>query len=236
MHEALIADHWPEVVSAVAARLDLNQTAHDRGAFRQARGVPDAASLLRLALAWGARAVAAGNGGMGGGRRCRSLERPSGACPATMADFSSGSMIVGPIRPLFCSAWLFGVKMSRAEKLPAGRCAGMRGRSGRRRMPEPWKRPIASCRRHRCRPSLTPPVKCSVFTVFAGKSNSPSNAGKASFTLAISPPSPPRLARAWIHAKPIAGLSIEDQTVEVLDSLPLCAPLRTGRALRSGAS
>ena len=54
MHKAILADDWPEVVSAIAAHLDLNQTAYDRGAFRQARGVPDAASLLRLALAWGA--------------------------------------------------------------------------------------------------------------------------------------------------------------------------------------
>lgn len=55
MHEALnVDDHWPEVVSAIAAHLDLDRTAYDRGAFRQARGVPDAGSLLRLALAWGA--------------------------------------------------------------------------------------------------------------------------------------------------------------------------------------
>lgn len=54
MHEALISDHWAEVLSAVAAHIDLNQTAYDRGAFRQARGVPDASTLLRLALAWGA--------------------------------------------------------------------------------------------------------------------------------------------------------------------------------------
>ena len=53
MQDSLSADRWPEVLSAIAAHIDLNQTANDRGAFRQARGVPDAASLLRLSLAWG---------------------------------------------------------------------------------------------------------------------------------------------------------------------------------------
>jgi len=53
MQASLSADRWPEVLSAIAAHIDLKQTANDRGAFRQARGVPYAASLLRLSLAWG---------------------------------------------------------------------------------------------------------------------------------------------------------------------------------------
>jgi hypothetical protein len=52
MQDSLSADRWPEVLSAIAAHIDLNQTAHERGAFRQARGVPDAATLLRLSMAW----------------------------------------------------------------------------------------------------------------------------------------------------------------------------------------
>ena len=54
MRDGFIKEQWPEVVSRLSAHLDLTQTAYADGAFRQARGVPDAPTLLRLALAWGA--------------------------------------------------------------------------------------------------------------------------------------------------------------------------------------
>jgi Transposase DDE domain len=54
MKTELIADRWPGLLSRVSNRIDLAGSAHRRGAFRQGRGVPDAETLLRLALAYGA--------------------------------------------------------------------------------------------------------------------------------------------------------------------------------------
>jgi hypothetical protein len=50
---AAILDGWPEVQAHLPADFDLEATARQRGAFVRARGVKDAASLLRLALAYG---------------------------------------------------------------------------------------------------------------------------------------------------------------------------------------
>jgi hypothetical protein len=49
-----ILDHWPEVSAHFPADFDLETTARLRGAFTRARGVKNAARLLRLALAYGA--------------------------------------------------------------------------------------------------------------------------------------------------------------------------------------
>ena len=48
-----ILDHWPEVSAHFPADFDLEATARSRGAFTRARGVGNAATLLRLALAYG---------------------------------------------------------------------------------------------------------------------------------------------------------------------------------------
>ena len=48
-----ILDHWPEVSARFPADFDVEATARLRGAFTRAREVKDAATLLRLALAYG---------------------------------------------------------------------------------------------------------------------------------------------------------------------------------------
>jgi hypothetical protein len=48
-----ILDHWPELSARLPASFDLAVTARSRGAFTRARGVKDAETLLRLALAYG---------------------------------------------------------------------------------------------------------------------------------------------------------------------------------------
>jgi hypothetical protein len=48
-----ILDHWPEVSAHLPAGFDLEATARLRGAFTRAREIKDAATLLRLALAYG---------------------------------------------------------------------------------------------------------------------------------------------------------------------------------------
>src|SRR5258707_5045155 len=48
-----ILDHWPEVSAQLPASFDLEATARLRGAFTRAREIKDAATLLRLALAYG---------------------------------------------------------------------------------------------------------------------------------------------------------------------------------------
>ena len=46
-------DHWPEVSAHFPADFDLEATARSRGAFKRAREIKNAATLLRLALAYG---------------------------------------------------------------------------------------------------------------------------------------------------------------------------------------
>lgn len=46
----VLGDGWRGVLTEISSRLDLAQTAMTSGAFRQGRGVPDAATLLRLCL------------------------------------------------------------------------------------------------------------------------------------------------------------------------------------------
>src|SRR5438876_396712 len=48
-----ILDHWPELSAHFPAGFDVEATARARGAFTRAREVKDAATLLRLALAYG---------------------------------------------------------------------------------------------------------------------------------------------------------------------------------------
>src|SRR5258707_1685145 len=48
-----ILDHWPEVSARLPAGFDVEATARARGAFTRAREIKDAATLLRLALAYG---------------------------------------------------------------------------------------------------------------------------------------------------------------------------------------
>jgi hypothetical protein len=48
-----ILDHWPEVSARFPASFDIEATARLRGAFTRAREIKDAATLLRLALAYG---------------------------------------------------------------------------------------------------------------------------------------------------------------------------------------
>src|SRR5215467_12615075 len=48
-----ILDHWPEVSARFPADFDVEATARQRGAFTRAREIKDAATLLRLALAYG---------------------------------------------------------------------------------------------------------------------------------------------------------------------------------------
>jgi len=48
-----ILDHWPEVSAHFPADFDLEATARLRGAFTRARGIRNAETLLRLALAYG---------------------------------------------------------------------------------------------------------------------------------------------------------------------------------------
>src|SRR5258705_31938 len=48
-----ILDHWPELSAHFPAGFDVEATARARGAFTRAREIKDAATLLRLALAYG---------------------------------------------------------------------------------------------------------------------------------------------------------------------------------------
>jgi len=51
---SLVLDHWPQLREQLPAAFDVEQTARATGAFKRARGVPNADTLLRLALGYGA--------------------------------------------------------------------------------------------------------------------------------------------------------------------------------------
>jgi len=54
---ASISDHWADVLSLLPAGLDVEASARECGAFTRARGVKNAATLLRLSLAYGGRGM-----------------------------------------------------------------------------------------------------------------------------------------------------------------------------------
>lgn len=111
-----ILDHWREVRSRLPAEFDLEATARSRGAFTRARGVRDAETLLRLALAYGAC-------GMSLRETCAWAEA------AGLASLADPSLIE---RLGKAAAWLgdiVGALIAEQAKVPAGRWAGRRLRA-----------------------------------------------------------------------------------------------------------
>jgi hypothetical protein len=111
-----IMDHWPEVRSCLPAGFDLEATARSRGAFRRARGVKDAETLLRLALAYGACGMSL-------------RETCAWAAAAGLASLSDPSLIE---RLAKAAPWLgdvVGALIAEQAKVPAGRWAGRRLRA-----------------------------------------------------------------------------------------------------------
>src|SRR5437868_5253511 len=51
---SLVMDDWPQLLGQLPSGFDVAARARACGAFTRARGVPDAATLLRLALGYGA--------------------------------------------------------------------------------------------------------------------------------------------------------------------------------------
>jgi len=111
-----ILDHWSEVRSCLPAEFDLEVTARSRGAFTRARGVKDAETLLRLALAYGACGMSL-------------RETCAWASAAGLASLSDPSLIE---RLAKAAAWLgdlVGALIAEQAKVPAGRWAGRRLRA-----------------------------------------------------------------------------------------------------------
>jgi hypothetical protein len=111
-----ILDHWPEVRSCLPVGFDLEATARSRGAFTRARGVKDAETLLRLALAYGACGMSL-------------RETCAWAAAAGIASLSDPSLIE---RLAKAATWLgdvVGALIAEQAKVPAGRWAGHRLRA-----------------------------------------------------------------------------------------------------------
>jgi hypothetical protein len=111
-----ILDHWPEVRSCLPVGFDLEATARSRGAFTRARGVKDAETLLRLALAYGACGMSL-------------RETCAWAAAAGIASLSDPSLIE---RLANAATWLgdvVGALIAEQAKVPAGRWAGHRLRA-----------------------------------------------------------------------------------------------------------
>jgi hypothetical protein len=111
-----ILDHWPEVSAHFPASFDVEATARSRGAFTRARGIKDATTLLRLALAYG---------GLGMSLR----ETCAWAEVGGLARLSDPSLI-----ERLCKAgpWLgdlLAALIAEQTKVPAGRWAGYRLRA-----------------------------------------------------------------------------------------------------------
>jgi hypothetical protein len=108
-----ILDDWPEVRSRLPAGFDLEATALSRGAFTRARGVKDAETLLRLALAYGAC-------GMSLRETCAWAEA------AEIASLSDPSLLE---RLAKAAPWLgdvVGALIAERANIPGGRWAGYR--------------------------------------------------------------------------------------------------------------
>jgi IS4 transposase len=111
-----ILDHWLEVRSRLPADFNLDATARARGAFTRARGVRDAETLLRLALAYG-----------GCGMSLR--ETCAWAEAAGIASLADPSLLVRLVK---AAPWLGDVVtalIAAQAKVPVGRWAGYRLRA-----------------------------------------------------------------------------------------------------------
>ena len=111
-----ILDGWPEVQAHLPADFDLDRTARARGAFSRARQIKDAATLLRLALAYG-----------GCGMSLR--ETCAWAEVAGLARLSDPSLIE---RLCKASPWLgdiVAVLLCEQARMPGGRWSGYRLRA-----------------------------------------------------------------------------------------------------------
>jgi hypothetical protein len=111
-----ILDHWPEVSARFPADFDLEATARSRGALTRVREIKDAATLLRLALAYG---------GLGMSLR----ETCAWAEAGGIASLSDPSLL-----ERLCKAgpWLGDIVVAlvaEQTKVPAGRWAGYRLRA-----------------------------------------------------------------------------------------------------------
>jgi hypothetical protein len=111
-----ILDHWPEVSARFPAGFDLEATARLRGAFTRAREIKNAATLLRLALAYG---------GLGMSLR----ETCAWAEAGGIANLSDPSLLE---RLCKAAPWLGDIVaalIAEQAKVPAGRWAGYRLRA-----------------------------------------------------------------------------------------------------------
>lgn len=108
-----ILDHWPEVSARLPADFDLEATARLRGAFTRVREIKNAATLLRLALAYG---------GLGMSLR----ETCAWAEAGGIARLSDPSLLE---RLCKAAPWLGDIVaalIAEQAKVPAGRWAGYR--------------------------------------------------------------------------------------------------------------
>ncbi|PDT01091.1 transposase [Rhizobium chutanense] len=108
-----ILDHWPEVSARLPAGFDLEATARLRGAFTRVREIKNAATLLRLALAYG---------GLGMSLR----ETCAWAEAGGIARLSDPSLLE---RLCKAAPWLGDIVaalIAEQAKVPAGRWAGYR--------------------------------------------------------------------------------------------------------------
>jgi hypothetical protein len=111
-----ILDHWPEVSAHFPADFDVEATARARGAFTRKRGIKNAETLLRVALAYG-----------GCGMSLR--ETCAWAEAGGIASLSDPSLIE---RLCKAAPWLSDIVaalIAEQAKVPAGRWAGYRLRA-----------------------------------------------------------------------------------------------------------
>ena len=111
-----ILDHWPEVSAQLPADFDLEATARSRGALTRVREIKSAATLLRLALAYG---------GLGMSLR----ETCAWAEAGGIANLSDPSLLE---RLCKAAPWLGDIVaalIAEQAKVPAGRWAGYRLRA-----------------------------------------------------------------------------------------------------------
>jgi Transposase DDE domain len=103
-----VLDHWPEVRAHLPAGIDIETTARLRGAFGRARGIKNAETLLRLALAYG---------GVGMSLRETCAWAEAGEIASLRDPWLLNRL---------CKAWLGAALIAEQTKMPGGRWAGYR--------------------------------------------------------------------------------------------------------------
>ena len=158
---SILTEQFTQLLARLPAGLDLDRLAAERGGLRRRRQISRGADLLRLALARGP-----------GGLSLR--ETAAWAGLVDLAKLSNPADFIVRLR------WnALRLRQADARRFdPIAALGALPAADAPQEVvvqAEPGRHQAALPRRHHCRPSITPPIRCSPPIVRAGRSNWPSS-------------------------------------------------------------